>query len=119
MAGSLFDLVPDSEPLFDEEPQLADTGEKLAAEIIGSAEYRQSVKRRIQQDSLPPAVELYFLQKLFGKVPDTREVTVTDLDLKDMTDEQLVARAEEAVEKIRAARATVTNIKDFKPKSPK
>lgn len=108
MSKSLFDLTPeDPEVPFSTEAQLHGDGRALATDVIGSKEYRESIRRRLQADSLPPAVELFYLHTLYGKPTERRELTFPEgiPDFANMTTDELAARAEKVARELRAARS--------------
>lgn len=69
------------------------TAKSLSKAILSSQEYRDSLRRRIMADTLPPAVECRLYDYAFGKPVDKVEIKDTSDPLSDMTLPQLQARA--------------------------
>lgn len=82
-----------------------------AREVVRSKEYRESVKRRIENDTLPAAVEVLLNHYAFGKplervaIVDEREELVAN-----MTDLELAERAEAAASTLRESHMRATAI---------
>jgi hypothetical protein len=66
--------------------------EQFAREVISSPEYRESVWRRVREDSLPPAVECLLHHYAYGKPVDRIEVKQVEEDFSVLTPEFLQER---------------------------
>lgn len=69
--------------------------------ILDSEEYRASLMRRIQADTLPPQIESLLYHYRYGKPKDTLEVNVTSgQGLDELGAEQLAQEAQNAAAKL-------------------
>lgn len=104
MPKGLFDLTEDDAQPATAASDLPVDGKALAREVVLSQEYKESIRRRIRADNLPPAVELFFLHTLCGKPTERRELTFPEgiPDLSGLSDEELARRAERIAQRIRA-----------------
>lgn len=66
-----------------------------AAEILATPEYRESLVRRIQQDTLAPLMERTLWEYAYGVPKQKVEVNVNRPDYSELSNEELAARAEE------------------------
>lgn len=69
------------------------TAKAFARGILDSAQYRESIRRRVLMGNLPPAVECKLYEYAYGKPIDKVEVRDTTDRLEDMSNEQLEAKA--------------------------
>ena len=67
---------------------------EFARSLIDSADYRDSLARRIKKDNLPGGVEVMLWYYTYGKPTDKVEVTMSQgADLESLTADQLAAEA--------------------------
>ena len=81
----------------------------MAADILDTPEYKESVMERIRLHTLPPAVEVLLLHYRFGRPSMKVEHAAADIhdEMAEATEEQLAAFAREAateLEKVAALR---------------
>lgn len=69
------------------------TAKAISRDLLNSLEYRVSLIRRIESDTLPAAVECKLYEYAYGKPVDRVEVKDTTSKLEEMTSEELEARA--------------------------
>lgn len=85
--------LADTLGLNDEKPkEKLKTAKALSREILQSDDYVASVKRRIQTDTLPAAVECKLYDYAYGKPVDRVEVKDTTENLEALTSEELEAK---------------------------
>lgn len=70
------------------------TPQQFSLAVLRSAEYRESLLRRIEHDELPSAVELWLLNTAHGKPVERLEVKQVPEDLEQLSSEELRLRAE-------------------------
>lgn len=100
------DFTPRTRRVEPSSVELIDDPRAVIGEILSSEEYRLSLIQRAADGTLPPAIEKMFWEMFYGKAPDKHEVTITDTaNLTELSDEELIARHEKAIQTLRAARA--------------
>ena len=85
-------INPPEQELPEQEPT-PKSAKDFAKRILSSAQYRESIKRRIVTDTLSAAVECKLYDYAYGKPVDRVEVKDTTDRLEDLTSEELEARA--------------------------
>lgn len=99
------DFTPRARRVEPSSVELIEDPRAVIGELLASEEYRLSLIRRAADGTLPPAIEKMFWEMFYGKTPDKHEITVTDnTNLAELTDEELIARHEKAIQTLRAAR---------------
>src|SRR5262249_14318282 len=99
-------------------------GRRFCQEIMQSAEYRESIRRRIANDTLPAVLEVELLHYAWGKPPDYVRITAAmapsaEQGLYGLTDAELAERAELLATICRAkadANAAAEKVADAKQK---
>jgi hypothetical protein len=78
---------------------------EFAARILDSREYRESLVRRIKAGTLPSNIEALLYHYRFGKPKETIEVQMSpaEVDLSQLSNEELARRAELLAQAARAA----------------
>lgn len=69
------------------------TAKAISKDLLNSIEYRQSLIRRIETDTLPAAVECKLYEYAYGKPVDRVEVKDVTANLEEMSSEELESRA--------------------------
>jgi hypothetical protein len=83
-------------------------GREFAREFIRSSEYRESIARRIKNDTLPAAVEIRLLEYAYGKPKERIELSTPGqdhTDLSDMSTPELVTWLKSLQESLQEAEA--------------
>lgn len=77
----------------------------FAKAFLDSPQYRESLARRILQDTLPPGIEQMLWHYTYGKPKENVQITLGNAaELREMTDEELEERASAVLEQIRHTR---------------
>lgn len=76
---------------------------RFARDLLNSEEYRSSLRERIKNKTLSPAVEVMLWHYGYGKPPETVEITSHVGDISQMTPDQQRDLAEQAVQMLREA----------------
>ncbi len=94
---SLADLLGVPDPQRPENPtstpQPARDAQTFCQNVLNTAQYRESLLRRILMDELPPAVEVWLLNTAHGKPTDRVEIKDTTNRLAEFSTAQLEQRA--------------------------
>lgn len=69
------------------------TARDFSRAIVRSEEYRNSIRRRIAMDELPPAVEIRLLDYAYGKPVERMSLETTASTLESLSAEALEERA--------------------------
>lgn len=106
---SLADFLGVQDPVQPELPVQPAPSPKLTVKdfcrsVLSSAQYRESLLRRVIMDELPPAVECMMWDRAWGKVVEKVEFKDTTDPLEDFTIEQLEDRAMKLMEVARRLR---------------
>lgn len=76
-----------------ETPSKKQSAKEFSKSILESRDYRKSVERRIATDTLPPAVEVRFMEYAYGKPVEKVEIRDKTNPLEQMSLEELQAKA--------------------------
>lgn len=76
---------------------------RFARDLLNSEDYRSSLRERIKNKTLSPAVEVMLWHYGYGKPPETVEITSGLGDLSQMSQDQQRELAEQAVQMLREA----------------
>lgn len=85
----------------------------FARSIIDHPEYRANLLARATRGVLPPGVETMLWHYAFGKPPDKVDVSVSDTtisQLREMSEEELAARANSIATEIMAAKVAAARV---------
>lgn len=75
-------------------------GREFAQGILESEEYQQSLKRRIENGTLSPLVEILLYHYAYGKPKETVEIRRGPIDLSGLSTDELAQRAHSLAKQI-------------------